>query len=287
MKRFFPLLVLLLLTGVLANCGDKNNDLLLLPAADGYSGENFLSWTGFDDPDREFMLVRVDGKTGAITNIGGFNFFTALVYGPDGTLYGISDELHSINPQDGSTTLIGTLLYSATPVLMTGAAFSPNGTLYVLENSSPNRVFTVNLTNAALTYIGTPAALIRDFKFAPMGTLYGAFADLFVLDPSDLSTAATVGSMDKFLSELTFDSTGTLYGMDVYPSTNIYAVDLSTAATTTILPVGSIGLASFVAERPSDPGQSVLNKSAGMNGLSVPRSRETLLRLAKEIQSGI
>ena len=72
------------------------------------------------------MLVRVNGMTGEVTNIGGFDFIPAMAYGPDGTLYGISDELKEINSSDGSTALKGTFAYAEKiRILMCGAAFSP------------------------------------------------------------------------------------------------------------------------------------------------------------------
>ncbi len=188
MKKLVQLTVFLLLSsGMLLACGGGTAQ------TPGYTGD-FLSWTGSDDVNHFFTLVRVNGKTGDVTTIGGADFFTAMAYAPDGKLYGISDELHIIDPATGSTVMLGTFQYGASTLLMHGAAFSPLGTLYVADNSFPSRVFTVNLSNAALTYVGTPTALIWDLEFASNGTLYGAFADLFTLRASDMTTVYTVGS---------------------------------------------------------------------------------------------
>jgi hypothetical protein len=274
MKRLFQLVVFLLLTsGLLLSCkgGSSQNS--------GNAGD-FLSWTGMDDQTHVFMLVRVNGKTGAVSTIGGTDYFPAMAYAPDGTLYGISDELHVIDPATGNTVKIGTFQYEASTILMHGAAFSPDGTLYVVENNpTPHRVFTVNLTNAALTYIGTPAALIWDLEFASDGTLYGAFADLFTLNAADLTILTTVGRMGPYVLPLTSDSAGTLFGMDIYPSTTISSLSPTTGSSSPIVATGSSGLNSLVVEGSSAvTSASVFHKAAAVHGLSSPRPLEDLLR---------
>jgi len=247
---------------------------------------DFLSWTGSSDPDHYFTLVRVHGTDGTVSTIGGFNFFTAMAYRNDGTLYGISDELHIINPADGSTVSIGSLTYYGSEILMCGAAFSPSGTLYVLENESPKRVFTVNLLNGDLTYVGYPDALIRGIVFASNGTLYGVFADLFILDPSDMSTLTTIGSTGDYLSPLTFDAQGVLFSMDTYPSTSIFSVSTSTGAATPVTSVGSGGLRSLVCERQATPlAIDRMDKAVGTRGLASRPSEERLLALEAAVKA--
>jgi hypothetical protein len=251
----------------------------------GYTG-NFLAWTGSSDPAHYFTLVRVNGQNGTVTNIGGNDFFGAMAYGPDGTLYGVSDDLHIINPNDGSTIKIGDFNYQGqAKILMRGAALSPNGTLYVEENSSPNRIFSLNLSNAALTYIGTPTALIWDLEFASNGTLYGAFADLFTLNPSNMSTISTVGSTGVYIGPLTLGNEGTLFGMDLYPSTNIYSLNLSTGHATSITMVGSTGLNSCVAERTTVSKEiTQFSIAAKTYGFAPQRTKEELLALEKAVK---
>jgi hypothetical protein len=105
MKRLFQLTVtvlLLLTSGLLLSCGSDTKQQEQPLVYSGYAG-NFLSWTGSDDTDHYFTLVLVNGMTGSVTNIGGDNYFPAMAYAPDGTLYGISRELHVIDPATGST----------------------------------------------------------------------------------------------------------------------------------------------------------------------------------------
>jgi len=250
------------------------------------SSGDFLSWTGSSDPNHEFTLVRVNGTDGTVTTIGGFDFFPAMAYKNDGTLYGISDELHIINPANGSTVKIGSLTYFGSEILMCGAAFSPSGQLYVLENESPKRVFTVNLLNGDLTYVGMPDALIRGIVFASDGTLYGVFADLFTLDPSDMSTLTTVGDTGYYLGPLTFDAQGVLFSMDTYPSTAIFSVDTESGSAYPVISVGSGGLRSLVCERQATPlAISRLDKAVSTHGVAPRPSEERLLALEAAVKA--
>ena len=56
---------------------------------------------------------------------------------------------------------------SSSSILMSGAEFSPSGTLYVTENGGSHRGFTVNLSSGALTYIGTPTLSQAILPFLP------------------------------------------------------------------------------------------------------------------------
>jgi len=51
----------------------------------------FLGWTGSDEIGRgfSFKLVRIS-TAGVPTVVGGDDYLTALLYGPDGTLYGVT-----------------------------------------------------------------------------------------------------------------------------------------------------------------------------------------------------
>lgn len=251
-------------------------------APSGFTG-NFLSWTGLDDPAHYYTLVRINGQSGTVTNIGGNDFFPAMAYGPDGTLYGIASDLHIINPTNGSTVKIGDFNYqSESYILMHGAAFSPSGTLYVVENAIPSRVFSVNLSNSALTYVGTPTAQIWDLEFASNGTLYGAEFDLFTLNPSNMSTITDIGSTGVFISPVTLGNGGTLFGMDIFPSTNIYSLNLNTGHATSITTVGSTGLNSCVAERTTTSSKiTQFSIAAKTYGLATQRTKEELLALEK------
>ena len=254
----------------------------------GFTG-NFLSWTGSDDASHYLTLVRVNGQTGAVTTIGGSGFYPGLAYGPDGQLYGVSTSLQIINPADGTTVKVGDLQYQGgSPILMNNATFSPNGALYVKENASPARIFTVDLSNAVLTYVGTTSLSIRSLEFASNGTLYVSGADLFTISASDASTVATVGNLGSgvYLDSLTFGSGGTLFGMNYAPSTNLYSVNLSSGLASPVTAFNSTGLASLVAERTTTTVSALsLSVSAPVSTFSLPEDLDALLRMEQEIKS--
>ena len=128
---------------VLFSSGCGKDDSPTGPEAQPPGGTgSFLAWTGVDSL-YQFTLVRVNGQTGSVTRIGGTDFFPALAYGPNGTLYGISGSLKIVNPVTGATALVGNFSHQGQPVLINAATFSPSGTLYVMDNAS-RRVFTVN-----------------------------------------------------------------------------------------------------------------------------------------------
>ena len=250
---------------------------------------NFLAWTNSSDTSHYFVLVRVSGQTGAVTTIGGSNFFTGLAYGPEGKLYGVSSGLHIINPATGSTTKIGDFTYQGgTPILMTEAAFAPDGRLFVLENSG-DRVFAANLTTGALTLIGTTAStvLASGLEFSSTGTLYTSFASLFTLNPTNMSTASTVGSTGGvYITKLTLGNAGNMYGMDTYDSTHIYTVNLGTGLATALTSVGSIGLASLVAEQTQTTQAAALRQATSLDRIAdQPGNIEALLEMEGQIRA--
>lgn len=253
----------------------------------GFTG-NFLSWTGSSDSTHSMMLVRVNGQTGTVTTIGGSNFFTGLGYGADGKLYGVSNELHIVNPANGATTKIGDLMYLASNILMKEAAFSPDGKLYVVENGG-DRVFTVNLTTGALTLMGTVVSTVyaNGLEFSTSGTLYTSFADLYTLNSSDMSTISTLGNTGGvYISKLTFGSGEVLFGMDIYDATHIYSLNLSTGLATAVTPVSSIGLNSLVAERTTTVYPAPKVKTEVVNEPTVSsHDIESLLNMENEIKA--
>jgi hypothetical protein len=246
-----------------------------------------LSWTGSDDPSHYFTLVRVNGQTGTVTTIGGFDFFTGLAYGPDGILYGVSNDLNIINPANGATTKIGDLTYSGSTIIMSEATFSPDGRLFVIENGG-DRVFTVDLTTGELTLVGTinPLIIAMSLEFSSSGTLYTSFVNLYTLNASYMTTISTVGSTGGvYISKLASGSDGILFGKDTYPTTNIYSLNQSTGLATVVTPVSSISLGSFVAEQKTTAYAVPQIQTSVVNGpSSSTQDIESLLTMEKEIR---
>ncbi|OGU57270.1 MAG: hypothetical protein A2V66_11275 [Ignavibacteria bacterium RBG_13_36_8] len=243
---------------------------------------DFLAWTGSDDPYHYFSLVRVNKQNGMVTNIGGNDFFTAMAYSPNGTLYGIASGLHIINPENGSTIKIGDFQYNnQNYMLMSGASFSPNGTLFVMAIS--DSVFTVNLSDASLTYVGKVTDTIWDIEFSSSGTLYASFANLFVLDPYSMTTLSTLSRYGYYISSISFDLSGNLFGIDIFPSTYIYSININTGNASTLVQTQSDGLVAIVAERViTSIDRTTLFEEAKYNKISYSEPISKLLAQEKE-----
>jgi hypothetical protein len=128
--------------------------------------------------------------------------------------------------------------------------------------------------------------LIWDLEFAADGTLYAAFADLFTLNATNMTTLTTKGHMGHYVSPLTSDSAGTLFGMNIFPSTTISSLSPTTGSSSPVAPTGSVGLNSLVVQGASAvTSASVFHKIAAVHGLSSPRPLEDLLNDESEIKA--
>jgi hypothetical protein len=118
-----------------------------------------------------------------------------LAFSPDGTLFAVrSDALYTIDVQSGATTLIGeTGLPDGHPI--TGLAFSPKGTLYAWDSGSAGKLGLGLVTVDPFTGVATdvdsaidapifPPVAVAALAFAPDGRLYGAYYDLYTVEPS-------------------------------------------------------------------------------------------------------
>jgi hypothetical protein len=130
--------------------------------------------------------------------------------------------------------------------------------------------------------------MIRTLAFAPDGMLYAGFFDLYTINPATAATMATVGSFGSFglyLGTLTFDSNGTLYGMDSNPSTHIYSINLATGVATAILATGSSGLYSLVAEQTGASRSIAGSRAIGARGSSLNEPISTLVELERQYKA--
>ena len=209
---------------------------------------NMLGWMS----SPTFAFLRVGGHSGTLQTINTGGYMTALVYGSNGTLYGVENQLFTMNTTTGVATLIGPLnLGSETQILMCAAAVSPSGTLYVLENGSLKRLFTVNVATGALTLVGTVQAVVRSIAFASDGTLYAGFSSLYKLNPANGATVATVGALGSsgYLNSLFFDTTGTLFGST--PGGAMLWINYETGASKTMLTMATTSLSALIPEKNS------------------------------------
>ena len=188
-------------------------------------------------PGFQFSLVSVNPTTGQLAQItpaNSIHFFTGLDVAPDHTLYGVGSDLFRIDPASGAVTDIGPLrLNGGSPILMTAMAFSPTGKLFTVDNNVTT-LFTVDLNTGALTSIGS-VSLIRGLAFTPDGSLYGGFANLFKIDPTNahiLADLGRYGDSQTYVGELDYYN-GSLRGVEPYEGTNsapkstLYSINLA------------------------------------------------------------
>lgn len=217
------------------------------------------------------VLYSVDPLTATYTQIApilvGTNpiGLTGLAFNPlDGLLYGVTGLespnfkrfLVTINPSTGAATVIGAIVNPAfgSSEPLTDLSFRSDGTLFGLGGSE---LFTVNLSNAAMTSMGSTGVNSPGggLAFSPGGTLYTAGIAFGTLDTLDPATGArTVGptltnapfaalSPAGVMNALAFSSGGVLYGSNSDRAQNgatITSVDLVTINTVTGL-VTNIG----------------------------------------------
>lgn len=188
------------LTADLAWSGGGNAFRLLATTADGGA--------------HPYSLIELRTNPVSEVLIGGTRYTSGLDLSPDGALYGGASELRRFNPTNGSTTLIGPFLTAAgSNVTMFSLTFHPNGTCYGM-GLIDDGLYTIDLATARITPVGTITDTVVCIEFAADGTLYGAFWDLFKLDPVTGSTLGNIGRMSNHIVDLDFAPDGTLFGLD-------------------------------------------------------------------------
>lgn len=146
-----------------------------------------------------------------------------IIYAASGS-QGVDGNLYTLDPLTGAATLVGPLVDAAdSPYGLTGLAFDPvSGVLYgSTANASPT----------------APGSLVTVDPATALVTLIGDFAGI----------AST-------MSDITFISDGTLYGLAAADQHQLYTIDPATGIVTLVGPAG--GLSHFgggsLAARPGD-----------------------------------
>jgi len=254
------------------------------PATAPLPDRPFLGWTGSDEGNRgfSFKLVRIS-TAGVPTVVGGDDYLTALLYGPDGTLYGVSNHLVVVDPATGRTSHERDLTSGdSSRILMMEAAFSPSGVLYVASNSGERDVFTVELATGALTPVGKLPCLARGLEFSPDGTLFAGFAELFSVSLPSLS-CTSAGRLGLYVSQLSGNRAGQMWGMDIFPSTGIYTVDTGSGIAEKAVSLPITNVSSFVQEsRTAAVATAAFEREARQFGIAPVQSLEELRRMEKE-----
>jgi hypothetical protein len=202
-----------------------------------------VAWTGASS--------LVDSATGVGTPFGasGTSSLNSLAYHPlNGNFYTVgglatstnASTLYTVNPSTGAATSTGVILGVSD---VRGLAITPAGVCYAIINSTPDKLYTLNLANGAATLVGnTGSSSIQALASDASGALFGwavspsaaGVASLLSVNPLTGATAV-IGNSTASIQALAFSPSGVLYGCN----TTLYTVDATTGATT---PVGGGGL---------------------------------------------
>jgi hypothetical protein len=160
-----------------------------------------------------------------------------------------NDNLYTIDPTTGATTLVGNMGAEMTDIaLRNGAMF---GTDFPV--SGPNSLYAINPTTGATTLIGSTSVYLNALQFGSDGTLYGAGGapgcgppphvtacnSLYTINTT--TGAATLVGTGVYNSSGDLESIGGLYLSSATSTTDqLFTVDAITGAGTL---VGDIGFA--------------------------------------------
>ena len=165
---------------------------------------------------------------------------------------------------------------------MMEAAFSPSGVLYVASNSAERDVFTVELATGALTPVGKLPCLARGLEFSPDGALFAGFAELFRVTLPSLS-CTSAGRLGLYVSQLSGNRSAQMWGMDIFPSTGIFAVDTGSAVAEKAVSLPITNVSSFVQEsRVGAAATAAFERDARQFGIAPVQGLEELRRMEKE-----
>lgn len=238
----------------------KNNSLRLLSAAilTAVSASAFAASTPLNIwvSDSAGKLGKVDVNTGDVTVVGNMGTsMTDIAFDPDGNLWGISfSNLYKINKLTGAATLVGGLGNKG----LNSLAFSSTGDLYAMSYYSNKPLYTINVTNAEVTAIGTNSGTRSSGDLAFINNemyLSSLSGNLQKIDTTT-GTATNVGALGaaNFYGLATPDNVA-LYGV---AGTSVYSIDAATGAATSPVSFAGKGLgtawgSAFIAESSEVP----------------------------------
>ena len=170
----------------------------------------------------------------------GGTLLTALICEPvqAGPVVYVNDatnHLAKLDVASGNSTILGTL-----PTAITDIALSPTGTLYGVDTTF--NLWQINPVNATGIDIGTVGSFVNALTFSSDGTLYGAGnSKLFTINVTT-AARTKVGTFANYTSsgDLAFDQSGNLFLSATSGSGNDDLLRLNTHTGAATL-VGSIG----------------------------------------------
>ena len=224
--------------GVASNTGGSatsNPATLTVDPAGQSSSFRFLAGTG-NSGFYPFTLSELKTSPVTTSTVISNIFLSSLDFAPDGQLYGASDLLYRIDPNNGAVTTVGTIHSSTRSSLprVDSIAFSPEGILYAVIHDDPStsHLYTLNVNNALGTVVGPiSGGSVWGIDFASDGRLFGAFTSLYLLNRNTGQIISKVGDLAKNVTELDFAPDGFLYGVGsgpVFTSSILYRISPKT-----------------------------------------------------------
>lgn len=161
----------------------------------------------------------------------------SLARGQDGRFYSADSggNLITVDPASDDIAVVAALDFGAVNISIPSMAFSPGGTLYVINREFPDTLYTVNLATGVGTRLGSTGGFtVQGLAFTPGGALYGwdIFQGLLAIDP--VTGAATDVNPNEGATAniqcLAFSPGGVLYGAQ----NGLFTIDPTTGVPTAV-----------------------------------------------------
>lgn len=177
--------------------------------------------------DQSGRLGIVDVETGSATIIINRGLiYVDIAFDSNGNLYGVDpSKLYSINKATGWGTVIGSLGISD----LNSLAFSSNGTLYMLGQSS-NNLYRIDTKTGQATVVFNTGHYGRGLAFLNGNLYYTDGYNLLLINPTDLKTTL-IGLIGAYTSDLVLANNGVLYGI---AGNSVYSINTSTGEGTLV-----------------------------------------------------
>ena len=209
------------------------------------------------------------------------NILTDIAFDSNGNLWGVNPagNLYSLNKTTGAATLVG---FTGVTTRLNALVGGKHGVLWAAANGD-NNLYTINTsTGLATTVANIGFSSVGDLAWVN-GTLYEssdgtAAGNLLVAVDVSTDKATEIGSMGiTNVYGLASDGTDTLYAV---ANTQIYTVNLSTAALTPVFNYGSSALS-------DSAGLAFVDESAGAGGGVTPPPPPPAVPLPASVWSGL
>lgn len=207
-------------------------------------GEEILAvgWSPTDSP-----VYRLDSEMGDPQFLGtaGHGSLNAMARHPSGAFYCVDGAgiLLTIDPDTGAGTAVAHVNLGGADVGIPALAFTVDGTLYAINNGTPDDLYILDIDTGVGTLVGpTGSSTLQGLAAAPHGALYGwdIFTGLHTLNPATGAATDVNAAIDADdeVQCLSFSPEGILYGAH----RDLFTLDLDTGELTLVAAMGTVGI---------------------------------------------